>query len=189
MHAGPRRYAQPMLLTYPFTDTWWIDPGSVLGGRYPGGRSVLEQHEMLASLVDQRFGLVVNLQERSEDGREGSVPYEATLRQLAEQHGLELSILHEPIRDHDVPSVAQARRILDAIDDAIDRGVRVYVHCWGGHGRTGLVAGCLHRRRGCSPEEALDAIADARAYHVDGIARIAAPQTPEQRDFVRAWRG
>lgn len=177
-----------MLLTFPFTDTWWIEPDLVLGGRYPGGHSESEMHEMLSALLDQGFGLVVNLQERCEDGREGSTPYEAALRAAARERDADVAILHEPIRDHDVPTPAQAQRILDAIDEAVERGTRVYVHCWGGHGRTGVVAGCLHRRRGRSPQEALEAITEARAYHVQGIARIAAPQTAEQRDFIRGWR-
>lgn len=178
-----------MLLTYPFTDTWWIEPGLVLGGRYPGGHDPAQMQQMLGALLDGGFRTVVNLQERSEDGREGSAPYEAALAELADARGIDVELVHEPIRDHGVPSPHQARRILDAIDAACERSHRVYVHCWGGHGRTGLVAGLLHRSRGLGGDAALEAITAARAYHRDGIARIAAPQTPEQCAFVRDWQG
>jgi protein-tyrosine phosphatase len=32
--------------------------------------------------------------------------------------------------------------ILDAIDESMTAGKPVYVHCWGGMGRTGTVIGC-----------------------------------------------
>jgi protein-tyrosine phosphatase len=44
-----------------------------------------------------------------------------------------------PVRDVDIPSPDTMRSILDAIDSAIDRCQPVYVHCWGGRGRTGTV--------------------------------------------------
>ena len=38
--------------------------------------------------------------------------------------------------------------ILDAIDDSVKVGKPVYVHCWGGVGRTGMVIGCWLLRHG-----------------------------------------
>ena len=45
--------------------------------------------------------------------------------------------------------------ILDAIDAALDGGKTVYVHCWGGVGRTGTVVGCWLVRHGKTGDEAL----------------------------------
>lgn len=174
-------------LAYPFPDTWWIEDDRVLGGRFPGSPDGDKARRMAVALVEMDVRLIINLQEPCEEGREGSVAYERQMLATARRRGRRLQVAHEPIPDHGVPSREQAIRILDRIDAAIAGGGRVYVHCWGGHGRTGLVAGCLHRRRGRSEDEALQAIADARAWHVEGLARIAAPQTPEQVQFVRSF--
>ena len=53
------------------------------------------------------------------------------------------------IVDMDVPrSQQQTAGILDAIDKALEDGKNVYVHCWGGIGRTGTVVGCWLVRHG-----------------------------------------
>ena len=39
-------------------------------------------------------------------------------------------------------------RILDDVDAALADGGAVYVHCWGGIGRTGTVVGCWLVRHG-----------------------------------------
>lgn len=144
---------------------------------------------MCAALVDMGFGLVLNLQERHEDGREGSSPYESQLLAAAERSNRDVRTIQVPIRDHGVPTQQQARYAIDMIMAAIEDDTPTYLHCWGGHGRTGVIAGCLLRERGMSADEALAAIREARSYHRDGIARIASPQTAAQVQFVRDWRG
>jgi protein-tyrosine phosphatase len=84
-----------------------------------------------------------------------------------------------PIRDLGVPTSAQLVMLLDAIDDEIARGGTVYVHCWAGCGRTGVVVGCWLVRHGTTPHEALDRIAEARGR--------GCPQTLEQRLLVLSW--
>ncbi len=76
--------------------------------------------------------------------------------------------------------------ILRAIRDGLADGGRVYVHCWGGHGRTATVAGCWYRELGLSGQEALCKIAAARAYDSSLGARHS-PETSQQCDFVRNW--
>ena len=47
-----------------------------------------------------------------------------------------------PVRDVSVPSKDGMVMILDRIDQALAQQRPVYVHCWGGKGRTGTVVGC-----------------------------------------------
>jgi len=63
----------------------------------------------------------------------------------------------------------------------------VYVHCWGGIGRTGTVAGCWLIEQGHSCDEAFARIKELRAPTPDG--QIESPQTAAQRAFVRGWPG
>lgn len=84
-----------------------------------------------------------------------------------------------PIRDLSVPTSHDLVAVLDTIDEELERGGVVYVHCWAGCGRTGVVVGCWLVRQGASPHEALDRIADARGR--------GCPQTLEQRLLVLSW--
>ncbi len=78
-------------------------------------------------------------------------------------------------------------RFLDAIDAALGRGETVYVHCFGGVGRTGTVVGCWLARHGSSGEAALRQVVQWREGTPDG-GRVS-PETPEQRRMVLSWKG
>ena len=84
------------------------------------------------------------------------------------------------IRDFSVPSREQLALILDAIDVEIGAEGIVYVHCWAGCGRTGVVVGSWLVRHGADPNEALARIAEVRG--------LGCPQTLEQRLLVLGWR-
>lgn len=98
-------------------------------------------------------------------------------------HAPQIERLRFPIRDISIPSAPLMLAILDAMSSAVAAGKGVYVHCWGGIGRTGTVIGCWYVRHGASGDEALDRIRQSRA----GIERES-PETEEQRAFVRSWR-
>jgi hypothetical protein len=85
-------------------------------------------------------------------------------------------------------NVTKDEDLLAFVDQAIhllQSGERVYLHCWGGHGRAGTV-NCLILCRvyGMSASDALDYcqfIHDCRASHID----VASPQTLVQATQVR----
>ena len=91
------------------------------------------------------------------------------------------------IRDVDIPSEWQMRAILDLIASARAAGELVYVHCWGGVGRTGTVVGCMLREAGLPASEVLGEIARARAE--TARAGRESPETEAQRQFVTEWSG
>jgi hypothetical protein len=97
--------------------------------------------------------------------------------------------------------------ILDRIDCALEQGHTVYVHCWGGRGRTGTVVGCHFVRRGATGQDALLRLAELwktvaksawkptspeLAELWKTVAKSAwkptSPETVQQRSFVLAWR-
>jgi hypothetical protein len=90
-----------------------------------------------------------------------------------------------PVPNAEAPSREYMRVILDAIDEFIDSGGRVFLHCVGGRGRSGTVAACWLVRHGvATPAEALDKLAEIRYLH--GIF-TASPETDGQRQLVKDW--
>jgi protein tyrosine phosphatase (PTP) superfamily phosphohydrolase (DUF442 family) len=170
------------MLEVPFPRAWWIEPGRVLGGAYPGDPTPSLATAKLTALVRVGVRHVVSLQEPDECAR--FRPYLPELRALAGGEGVGLEWSSHPIPDMGVPTEERMRAVLDTIGHA---GGVVYVHCWGGHGRTGTVAGCWLRERGRSAAEALRSIRAARA-HDPHLAGLESPQTSAQRAFVTAWR-
>jgi len=78
--------------------------------------------------------------------------------------------------------------ILDRIDEAITGGHVVYVHCWGGIGRTGTVVGCHLVRHGLNGDEALAALATMWKVVDKHYRRPNSPETEEQCRWIREWR-
>jgi HD domain/Polymorphic toxin system, DSP-PTPase phosphatase len=96
--------------------------------------------------------------------------------------------LRLPIRDVSVPqSPDKMREILDTIDAALSAKRIVYVHCWGGVGRTGTVIGCHLVRQGYVGDAALTRLHELFAI-MDKSAFRRSPETAEQEQWVRTWR-
>jgi protein-tyrosine phosphatase len=113
-------------------------------------------------------------------------PYEAQLINLAKDMDLPIKISHMPIRDTDIPTIAQMIAVLDQIDRAIKESPILYLHCWGGRGRTGTVVGCYLARHGKAlGRAAIDLLNKLRKD--DPIAHLPSPETKIQADFVRSW--
>ena len=76
--------------------------------------------------------------------------------------------------------------ILDLIEAEIAEGRTVYVHCFGGVGRTATVVGAHLVRGGLSGEAALAQIQVLRA--ATPKAHRPSPETPDQCAMVREWQ-
>lgn len=112
-------------------------------------------------------------------------PYAELLRSVAAKRSANVSHVRLAIRDVSVPTPWKMRAILATIGLAIDDGEVVYVHCWGGVGRTGTVLGCLLRETGATGEAALEQLKGMRSG--TQRARRTSPETHEQRTFVEQW--
>ena len=72
------------------------------------------------------------------------------------------------------------------IDEALEAGTPVYVHCLGGLGRTGTVVGCWLVRHGDDDGDAVGRIAELRSRC--RTASSPSPETVEQRRVIEGWR-
>lgn len=145
----------------------WIEPGRLIAGRHPCAASTADAGAAVLSLVASGVTLFVDLTQEGELD-----PYDELVSPPTRW-------LRFPIRDFSVPEPAVLTTILDAIDAELDAGGTVYVHCWAGCGRTGVVVGCWLVRHGVEPQHALARIADVRGP--------GCPQTVEQRLAILEW--
>jgi len=174
----------------PFDRCYWVVPGKLLAGYYPGDPDRDGTLAKLGALLDTGIRAFIDLTEEMEFNRWGMglVPYEKDLRQVADDKGIPgVSYCRMPIPDLGVRTKEAMREILDTIDREMDNGRPVYVHCLGGIGRTGTVVGCWLARHGVASAEAvLDRIAELRRG--DPSAEVPSPETRQQRNFVRHWK-
>jgi hypothetical protein len=171
----------------PFPRSYWVIPGKLLAGAYPGSDDPEEAREKISALIHSGIRSIFNLMEEDEVNNDGELfsPYEGIFLQMGKRQGLDLTFRRIPIKDMDVPTPRDMNRILNKIDASLSADRPVYVHCWGGKGRTGVVVGCYLVRQGLSGQEALGKIKDLRQYTAGG--RLPSPQTANQREMVISW--
>lgn len=186
------RPADPMfgvhLGVIPFDRSYLVTP-RLLAGVYPASDKPAEATERLRRLLTVGVNHVINLTEPTEENWQhiALVDYEPELTKLAADKQKTVVCRRYSIRDLDVPSVAVMRAILDDVDEGIEAKRKVYVHCWGGRGRTGTVVGCYLARHGLAVgEEALQMVKYLR--RTDAKADTPAPETSAQKEFVLRWK-
>ncbi len=179
-----------MKTNLPFDRSYWVVPGKLLAGYYPGAPDREGTISKLAALLDAGIRAFIDLTEEMELNRWriGLVPYEDDLKLVAADKGVpDVSYHRLSIPDLGVRTREAMREILDTIDREMEIGRPVYVHCLGGIGRTGTVVGCWLARHGiASGETVLDRIAELRCN--DPSADVPSPETHQQRSFVRKWK-
>ena len=167
---------------HPIPDSYWVAAGRFLAGEYPGARSQDDAIAKLNQLLDAGVTHFIDL---TEAGEYGLLPYAHLAQQIGRLRGCKITHHRLPIRDMSAPNAATMRYILEAVDAALDRGDTIYVHCFGGIGRTGTVVGCYLVQQGMSGEQALAEIARRRADTPDGWRR--SPETDLQQELVKGW--
>ncbi len=175
-------------LAVPFERSYWVVPGELLAGYYPGKSSRNEAQKKLGGLLNLGIRHVLNLMEPDEYDHSGNafVPYESVMQSMAESRGLEVSFDRMPVKDMSVPTVAGMVDILNHIDEKLSANIPVYVHCWGGRGRTGTVVGCYLVRHGMADSrEILGMIKKLRNNVPD--SHSPSPETGAQADMVVTW--
>ena len=162
----------------PIDHCYWVIPGKLLAGEYPRTPYEASSREKLARLTDAGVTAFIDLTEADEFLE----PYDHLLDKQSQTHQ------RFAIRDMSIPKSHEvARQALDAIDAHLEAGETVYVHCWGGVGRTGTVIGCWLARHHEPGQAALDRLEKLWAGNPKSRSRQS-PETGAQQRYVREWR-
>jgi protein-tyrosine phosphatase len=166
----------------PILESYWVEENRFLAGEYPGGYDPEITRLRMDAFLKAGVYTFIDLTELNE-----LLPYENILKQQGKNYGINPAYHHFPIRDHTTPSAETMTAILDTIDEAIENGSCVYVHCWGGVGRTGMVVGCYLVRHGNTNEQALALVNKLYKTRPKNPYLVRSPETNEQIEFVLNW--
>ena len=124
----PRNLEKP-----PVTETHWVLPGRLICGLSPGGMTSQELTDLVEAGVNTFVSLEKSYTER--DCKDYRVMLEALASQSFPPHMV--SFLHCPTK-----GVLPDRDLIAFITElkrSLEHGSTLYIHCAGGHGRTGVV--------------------------------------------------
>jgi protein-tyrosine phosphatase len=151
-------------------------PGKKAASKYSGGRWERDLHADLDRLVTHfEMHTLVSLIEDRELEQYGITDLYAQTRARS------VRVDRLPIRDVSVPTLRTDvdALVLRIIEDA-ESGRNVVIHCIGGLGRTGTVAGCVLVELGLTSAQALEVLHALRGPHC--------PETRAQEQFIAAHR-
>ena len=162
-------------------NSYWLVEGEFLAGGYPSSPNRATARKKLQAFVDAGIRSFIDLTQPHE-----LTPYDDVLEEIAAEKGIDISYARISIRDLDVPTPDVMETVLAKIREETSAGRPVYIHCWGGIGRTGTVVGCWLVEQGHAGDEAFERIKTLRARTSEAWQR--SPETEVQRKFVREWR-
>lgn len=171
----------------PFENTYWVKPGLFLAGCYPGAPCPTLIEKRLSALLDAGVRTIISLMEDGETYSDGRpfVRYEKDFYAKAAERQLSVVWHNCAVPDFGLPPPEKMRDILNRLTAAMQEEEAVYLHCWGGKGRTGTVVGCWLAENG--ETEPLAKLSYLR--RVCANANEASPETPEQCRMVKMWSG
>lgn len=167
----------------PIIESYWVEEGKFLAGEYPASSNPEDARRRIDAFLECGIRTFIDLTQPHE------LPsYESILKERARIYDAMTVYQRFAVRDHGVPSLPTMRLILDTVDSAIQSGSPVYIHCWGGVGRTGTVVGCYFVRHGMSSKAALERVNTLYQTRPRDFLLHTSPETDEQVEFIRNWR-
>ena len=117
---------------------------SIYAGEYPFAVNSMLGIKKLDVLNDLRVSTIIDLTENGE------------LFQYTASIGTNCTHYRFPIKDRNIPdSFDNVYNLMAYIDNAKSENGTIYIHCWGGVGRTGTIVACWLVYNGMSAKEAL----------------------------------
>jgi hypothetical protein len=169
-------------LNRPITESYWVEPGRFLAGEYPGTFDAETTRQRIDALLEAGFNSFIDLTKPNE-----TVPYIRTLLEQAKIYDIDVQHHSYPIGDFGLPAPEKMMKILNLLDKSLNEGRKVYLHCWGGIGRTGTTVGCYLVRHGKTGNEALHQLAEWWKTVPKSRIHVHSPETQAQADFILLW--
>ena len=159
---------------------YWVVENKFLAGEYPRNKDEESSQDKVDKLIALGVTAFIDLT-HEEDGMKSYIHLVNNYRSRG------ISYQQFPIPDLSIPaSETTTKEILDAIDHHIANGRMVYVHCWGGVGRTGVIVGRWLARHGFAGEEALSHL--RKLWQQNPKSRLKrSPETPAQERYIAEW--
>lgn len=162
----------------------WLDEPARVGLTFAPG-----QHRKSTRGYEWARDLELDLQELKRKGVTMLVglleDHELSRFKLSELYGraseLGLAVKRLPIPDGGIPAKrSEVEQLLSAIEEHEAAGGRIVIHCMGGIGRTGTIAGCYLARRGLPYETILSTLVRVRQ---DPLC----PENDAQKRYIRSF--
>jgi len=182
----------------PTPESNWVVKGKLIAGAFPGFTEDDKNEESLTHILNSGVTTFVCLQKEfdpdiSEEAwrkNYGLRPYLKDVEKMIQSKERypklattieKATFVHEKIRDCDITDDDTTLRLAKKLVKAIYEGEVIYLHCWGGHGRTGIIV-CimLHLMFNLSSQECLllcQKLHNMRLYDLG----VSSPQTFHQR--------
>lgn len=156
-------------------------PEEFLAGPHPLRIPGKLRHESLPTLLNARIDTFIDLTDPSE--LLGS-SYMDLIMKMPESDNIRY--FNYPVREFGNFTNESMREILDLIYELRDEKRHLYLHCYGGIGRTGAVVCCFLIEQGLTAIQALEEIKVLRK----NISRkwLPSPETDAQIQFVLEWQ-
>lgn len=126
--------------------------------------------EVIKVLKGLEIDIILNLTEKSED-----LP----------QYVIGCEVINFPIVDRKASEFNNTINLINNIAERIHQDKKIYVHCKGGHGRSGLIVGgiyaCLYKESYENTLEVLKIAHNNRKIMKDRMRKIGCPQTRLQK--------
>ncbi|MQG51282.1 MAG: hypothetical protein FI695_04805 [SAR202 cluster bacterium] len=191
----------------PITYSYWVVPEKVLAGEYPGNQMRKSGiFRVLRTLLDQSIAFirhplqgwpteykrvkkllsagVTNYLDLTQS--EELLPYETLLKREAELLGMVVNYKRVPIKDQNITTIDEINKCISFINESIQSGNKVYIHCLRGLGRTGMIVGCFLVDQGLTGKQALKKITDLRKSLLNSV--LPSPQNKKQSGVVENWK-
>ncbi len=164
----------------PIKNSYYIISDKFLAGEYPRDLDEESSIYKIKALITAGVRTFIDLTTKNDKLK----PYDYLLKPYA---SLNIRHLNFPIPDFSVPSSEnQTIEILDSIKKYIETGAIVYLHCWGGVGRTGVIVGCWLAEHGYPGEAAISRLRDLWKECPKSNGRKA-PEMKIQEEYIINW--